>query len=88
MTSTGSRICTLLTEIQDAFLRTPDLTLSPTDAVRRFGTDRTTCEAVLDALVDARVLTQANDGAYESAFPQLHPHLQSRHAASPERRTA
>lgn len=78
MTSPGNRICTLIVEIQDAFLKTPDLTLSPADAVRRFGADRITCEAILDALVDARVLTPAKDGGYESAFPQLHPHLQTR----------
>lgn len=82
MTSTGKRICTLMIEIQDAFLSTPDLTLSPTDAVRRFGADRMTCEAILDALVEARVLTQVKDSVYESAFPQLHPHLQP-YAASP-----
>jgi len=87
MTSTGSRICTLIVEIQDAFLSTPDLMLSPAEAVGRFGADRITCEAILDALVDARVL-QAKDGAYESAFPQLHPHLQSHRATSPERHTA
>ena len=62
MISTGNRICTLIVEIQDAFLNTPDLTLSPTDAVRRFGADRITCEAVLDALVDVRVLMPAKDG--------------------------
>jgi hypothetical protein len=63
-----------MSEIQDAFLNTPDLALSTSDAVLRFGTDRITCEAILDALVDARVLTQVTDDLYESAFPQLHTH--------------
>jgi hypothetical protein len=74
MTSNRSRICALMLEIQDAFLNTPDLALSTSDAVRRFGTDRITCEAILEALVDARVLTQMTDGLYESAFPELHTH--------------
>lgn len=87
MTSTASRICRLIVEIQDAFLSTPDLTLSPNDAVRRFGADRVTCEAILEALVDEKVLTPAKHGGYESAFPQLHPHLQSHHAASSELHT-
>ena len=88
MTTAGSRICTLVMEIQDAFLSTPDLRLSPSDAVRRFGADCITCTAILDALVDASVLAQAEDGVYESAFPQLHPHLQSRHTSAPARHPA
>ena len=59
MTSAVSRICRLIVKIHDAFLSRPDLTLSPNDAVRRFGADRVTCEAILDALVDAKVLTPA-----------------------------
>ena len=72
MTSTGNRICTLIVEIQDAFLNTPDLTLSPTDAERRFGADRITCEAILDALVDVRVLAPAKDGFYAAASSERH----------------
>ena len=72
MTSKGNRICTLMMEIQDAFLTTPDLTMSINEAVRRFGADRTMCAASLDALVDARVLGPAGDGRYESSFPPPH----------------
>ena len=72
MTSKGNRIGTLMMEIQGAFLTTPDLTMSINDAVRRFGADRTTCEAILEALVDAKVLVPAGHGRYESSFPQMH----------------
>lgn len=87
MTSKGHRIGTLMMEIQDAFLSTPDLTMSINDAVRRFGADRLTCEAILQALVDARVLTPAGDGRYESSFPQLHPQAR-RSASSPPQHPA
>ena len=86
MTSRGNRICKLMMEIQDAFLTTPDLTMSPNDAVRRFGADRTTCEAILKALVDARVLVPTTRGEYESSFPQMH--LQPRRSASSPHSTA
>lgn len=72
MMPTSNRICRLLMQIQNAFLSTPGLTLSPPDAVRRFGADRLTCDAILSALVDARVLRRTPAGAYARAFPQLH----------------
>jgi hypothetical protein len=72
MMPTSSRICTLLMQIQDAFLSAPGLTLSPLDAVRRFGADHLTCDAILNALVDARVLRRTSAGAYERAFPHFH----------------
>jgi hypothetical protein len=74
MTTTDNRICSLVMEIQEAFLNTPDLTMSTSDVVRRFGADRMTSEAILCALVDARVLAPAGDDRYESAFPQMHLH--------------
>jgi hypothetical protein len=61
-------------EIQDAFLTTPGLTMSPSDAVRRFDADHVTCEAILQALVDARVLVPAANGGYESGFALRHRH--------------
>lgn len=87
MTSKRNRICTLMTEIQDAFLTTPDLTMSINNAVRRFGADRLTCEAILQALVDARVLTATAHGRYESSFPQMHPQAR-RSASSPPQHPA
>jgi hypothetical protein len=72
MMPTGSQICGLLVRVQDAFLRSPGLILSPPDAVRRFGADRLTCDAILSALVDARVLRRTAAGRYVRAFPQSH----------------
>jgi hypothetical protein len=86
MTSKGSRICGLITEIQDAFLTSPDLTMSSNDVVRRFGADRVTCEAILKALVDAKVLAPTTGGGYESAFPRMH--LRPRGSASSRHSTA
>ena len=87
MTSKGNQIGTLMLEIQDAFLTTPDLAMSLNDAVRRFGADRRTCEAILQALVDARVLTATGHGRYQSSFPQMHPHAR-RSASLPPRHPA
>lgn len=75
MTSNCRQICTLTMEIQDAFLDTPELRMSLAEAERRFHADTITCGAVLGVLVDARVLLQRADGAYESAFSQPHRRL-------------
>jgi hypothetical protein len=70
MTSTRSRIERLVVRIQSAFLDNPTLSLALPAAQRRFGVDAVTCAGVLDALVDAQVLT-TRDGVYCRNFPRL-----------------
>jgi hypothetical protein len=45
--------------------------MTVSEAGRRFGADEVTCEAILDALVDAAVLFQDADRVYGRLFP--HP---------------
>jgi hypothetical protein len=73
MTSTRSRIESLVVQIQSAFLDNPTLSLALPAAQRRFGVDAVTCAGVLDALVDAQVLA-ARDGVYRKNF--LRPAVQ------------
>ena len=71
MITNGSRVETLVTRIQGEFLDRSALHLTIPQAARRFAIDRVSCEAVLDALVDARVLARSADGAYTRFFPPL-----------------
>jgi hypothetical protein len=64
------RIATLVTKMQSEFLNRPDLTLTLLQAQARFGADEITCQAVLGALVDARVLAKRADGACVRFFPR------------------
>jgi hypothetical protein len=61
-------ITALVMKIQNDFLDTPSLTLTLSQAQKRFGADEITCEAVLRALVDAGVLATTSDGAYVRFF--------------------
>jgi len=65
------RIEDLLVRIESEFLAAPELKLTVTEAGRRFGADEVTCEAVLDALVDAAVLFKTRDRVYGRLFPHL-----------------
>ena len=56
--------------IEGEFLETPDLRLTVPEAERRFGADEITCEAVLEALVDATVLFKTRDRVYGRLFPK------------------
>ncbi len=69
MTATRSYLEALIIAIQNDFLETPRLALTLSGASERFGVERTACEALLGALVDARVLTKAPGGAYVRYFP-------------------
>jgi hypothetical protein len=71
MTTTASRVETLVMRIQGDFLATPALHLTVAQAERRFELDRRSCEAVLAALADAHVLRCATDGTYTRFFPRL-----------------
>jgi hypothetical protein len=64
MTPTARDIGTLVVRIQDDLLAAPLVTLTPEDAVRRFGAEQAMCEGVLDLLVDAGVLARCRDGVH------------------------
>ena len=70
MTPSRGWIERLLMDIQEAFLDDPALTLTVTQAQRRFGADAAACEAILATLLDAGVLAQAPDGAYRRFVPR------------------
>ena len=61
----------MLLRIEGEFLAVPDLQLTVSEAGRRFGSDEITCEAILEALVDAAVLFKAPDRVYSRFFPRL-----------------
>jgi hypothetical protein len=65
------RIEDLLVRIESEFLATPELKLTVSEAGRRFSADEVTCEAILDALVDAAVLFKTPDRLYGRFFRQL-----------------
>jgi len=65
------RIEDLLVRVESEFLATPDLRLTISEAGRRFEADELTCEAVLDALVDAAVLFKTRDRVYGRLLPNL-----------------
>jgi hypothetical protein len=57
--------------MQDDFLNAATLNLTVPEAKQRFHVDRTTCEAVLGALVEAQVLARTREGTYTRFFPRL-----------------
>ena len=71
MNATRTGIGALVTRIQEDFLDTPGLALTLPDAARRFRMDNVTCRALLDVLVDGRVLRN-RAGTYVRYFP---PHV-------------
>jgi hypothetical protein len=50
--------------IRGEFLEMPGLRLTAAQVARLCGLDRTNCQGVLDALVDARFLRVSTDGTY------------------------
>jgi hypothetical protein len=70
MRATRGRIEHLVMRIQDDFLRTPWLALTSATASERFGVDSLTCEAVLNALADANVVSRSRQGIYVRNFPE------------------
>jgi hypothetical protein len=59
----------LITRVQEEFLDSPPLTVTLGEAQRLFGLEHRICEAVLDLLVDAKVLIRTPHGAYARYFP-------------------
>lgn len=64
MTAAQSTIVDWLYLIRAEFLEMPGLLLTKEQIQRLWGLDATTCEALLDALVDARFLRRTDAGAY------------------------
>jgi hypothetical protein len=58
------RMDEVLQRIQGEFVDMPGLRLTATQAQRLWGLDRDVCDALLGALVDAKFLSQARDGAF------------------------
>lgn len=52
----------LLLRVRSEFREIPGLRLTPAQAQRLWGLDRSTCEAVVDCLTQSRVLARAADG--------------------------
>jgi len=69
MTLTRAQIEALVMRVQNDFLAMPALKLPLGKASHRFGLDIESCRAILDALVDARVLTMTSEGAYVRLVP-------------------
>jgi hypothetical protein len=70
MIATHRNIENLVMRIQSAFLYDPALTLTLPAAQAQFGIDSVTGLGVLEALVEAGVLT-VQDGSYRRYFPGL-----------------
>jgi hypothetical protein len=64
MTSETRPITDLLQRIQSEFLEMPGMRLTLAQAQRLWGLDRTVCEALLGALVQARFLCRTREGAF------------------------
>ena len=71
------RIQDLVVRMQQAFLDAPALRLTLPQAWRRFSTNGAMCEAVLNVLVEAGVLSRTSQGQYV----RLIPHTTGRAAA-------
>jgi len=54
----------VLQRIQGEYLEMPGLRLTPAQAQRLWGLDREVCQALLDALIDAKFLCRTRDGAF------------------------
>jgi hypothetical protein len=54
----------VLRRVQGEFLEMPGLRLTEPQARRLWGLDSVACEALLDALVDAKFLFRTRDGAF------------------------
>ncbi|MBA2603898.1 MAG: hypothetical protein H0U94_09935 [Acidobacteria bacterium] len=54
----------VLQRIQGEYLEMPGLRLTAAQAQRLWGLDREVCQALLDALIDAKFLCRTRDGAF------------------------
>jgi hypothetical protein len=61
---TCDQIGVLVLRMQDAFLEMPELMLTPRQAQTMFDVDEEACQAVLEVLVDAKVLVRPRVKTY------------------------
>ena len=54
----------VIRRVQGEYIEMPGLRLTPAQAQRLWGLDRVACDALLDALVDAKFLFRTRDGAF------------------------
>lgn len=54
----------VIRRVQGEYIEMPGLRLTPAQAQRLWGLDRVACDALLDALVDAKFLLRTRDGAF------------------------
>jgi hypothetical protein len=64
MHDSATRSHALIHRVRSEFLEMPGLQLTPKQAQRLWGCDETTCQHVLDALVEGRFLRRTAPGAY------------------------
>jgi len=62
---------TMLRRIRAEYLEMPGLRLTPEQAQRLCGADRTLCKRVLDELVEARFLYVKPDGSYARSTDEI-----------------
>jgi hypothetical protein len=70
MTPTRANVEALVVRIQDEFLAAPAVRLTLGQVAQRVENDAVACEAVLHALVDARVLAVTPGGSFQRFFPR------------------
>src|SRR5215475_10719299 len=63
-TGGSMRIDDVLQRIQGEFTEMPGLRLTPAQAQRLWGLDRSICDQLLDALVKTNFLSQTRDGSF------------------------
>ena len=71
MTPTRSQIETLVVRIQQVFLSGHAVRLTLNQIARRADASVAQCQAVVQMLVDARVLAQTSGGTYQRFFPHV-----------------
>ena len=69
MALSRTEVESLVVRIQAAFLNAPALCLNAAQAALQFDVAGAVCEAILQALVDARVLAVSAEGEYRRFFP-------------------
>jgi len=62
--STRHQPAEALERVIDEYLEMPGLSLTPSQARRLFGIDASTCERLLEELVDRKFLRRTRDGSY------------------------
>ena len=68
--ATQQRPDDILRRVRGEYNEMPGLCLTPAQAQRLWGLDRTSCDALLGALVDAKFLLKTHEGGFvRAAYP-------------------